>query len=226
MVKSIYNEEGLLYLLILGEDVEFRLVYKGPLKAVSQSNPRRKEKHQLRKSFHRQLGQLWMKQSALTDFNQPFVVSREDDSATYGVPLGLLAERFTRGKFRFAPLVRRELNLVCDLDVLFLRREDPGNLLNPQGGDIDNRMLTLFDALQVPQHDQDLDGFEPGDGEYPIFYCLAESDGLITGFKIASDRLLDPPARKMEENDVELIVKVTVMATKLTKENMAYFSRF
>jgi len=47
----------------------------------------------------------------------------------------------------YFPLVRNSLGLVCGIRVLFLRREPPGRVY--QGGDIDGRLKTLFDALAV-----------------------------------------------------------------------------
>ena len=49
----------------------------------------------------------------------------------------------------YFPLVRNSLGLVCGIRVLFLRREPPGRVY--QGGDIDGRLKTPFDALAVPQ---------------------------------------------------------------------------
>src|SRR6266849_6098917 len=56
------------------------------------------------------------------------------------------------GGKQFVPLVRQSLALACSLDILFLRREEPGSLIL-QGGDIDNRIKTLFDALKMPTAD-------------------------------------------------------------------------
>ena len=39
--------------------------------------------------------------------------------------------------------------LTCGLKILFLRKEGPGKLIL-QGGDIDNRLKTLLDALKMP----------------------------------------------------------------------------
>ena len=49
----------------------------------------------------------------------------------------------------FQPLVRESFALKCGLDILFLRQESPGKVY--QGGDLDNRIKTLLDALSVPQ---------------------------------------------------------------------------
>lgn len=44
----------------------------------------------------------------------------------------------------FIPLVRNSLCLACDLDILFLRHDDDLRILQ-KGGDLDNRIKTLFD---------------------------------------------------------------------------------
>jgi hypothetical protein len=53
------------------------------------------------------------------------------------------------GQFEFAPLVTKKLDLVAELDVLFLRPEPPGSV--GHGGDIDNRIKTLLDSLRIPR---------------------------------------------------------------------------
>lgn len=49
---------------------------------------------------------------------------------------------------------------------------------------------------------------------------------MITGFRVTTDRLLEPCTSPAEENNVRLIINVEVKATRLTDENMAYFSHF
>ncbi len=243
------SAKGLLYPLRLGEEVNFRLTYDGRLKAQSQSNPRRDDKQAIRRHFHMQLMQLWRDHPALIEEQSRCRTEDFGEVALSRMDIFRTAERFKRGKFRFLPLVRRDLHLVCDLDILFLRREIPGGLL--QSGDLDNRIKTLFDALSIPNDDQ-IHGFEPTDAE-KLFFCLLEDDSLITGFRVRSDRLLEPlpmnsgpeimgPSPddlvitvhdplcdgrdESKEKDVRLIINVEVMATKLTPENMAYFSHF
>jgi hypothetical protein len=135
-----------------------------------------------------------------------------------------LIDRYRRGKFGCLPIVREDLHLVCDLDILFLRRENPGSLISG-GGDLDNRLKVLFDALRIPQDDNEVRGIEPGpqDG---LLFCLTEDDKLITGFRCTTDRLLEPANSEAEENHVRLVINVEVKATKLTAENMGYFSHF
>lgn len=129
-----------------------------------------------------------------------------------------------RGAFRCFALVREKLDLVCDLDILFLRRDKPGHLIT-SGGDLDNRIKVLFDALKIPQDDGE-PAWGTESGEREVLFCLTEDDALITGFRVTTDRLLEPPMAESEKNNVRLIVNVEVKATKMTPENMAYFSHF
>ena len=91
--------------------------------------------------------------------------------------IDLLADRFRAGDFRFVPFVTRELELLCSLDILWLRPDRPGAVI--QSGDLDNRLKTLFDALKAPTDVGELGGATPQDGEVP-FYTLLEDDRLVT----------------------------------------------
>ncbi len=209
------SQRGFLYPLKLGDEVNFRLTYDGPLKAAGQSETRRLEKHAIRQVFSRQLDSLYQHCSHVME-------------AEFEATEDLAAIPIQRGDFRFLALVREKLHLVCDLDILFLRRDEPGHLIGG-GGDLDNRIKVLFDALRIPQDDNEVRGLisEKNDTGRPrIFLCLAEDDKLITGFRVTTDRLLEPPKSEQEENDVRLVINVEVKATKLTPENMAYFSHF
>jgi hypothetical protein len=206
------SQQGFLRPLALGDEVNFRLTYDGPLKAASQSDTRRLDKHAMRTIFSRQLNQLLRFRSGVLD--KEFDNLSDDEAESVGA---------MRGDFMCLALVREKLNLVCDLDILFLRRENPGNLVSG-GGDLDNRIKVLFDALRMPQDENEVRGLSP-DGS-KLLFCLAEDDKLITGFRVTTDRLLEPASSQTEENNVRLIINVEVKATKLTEENMAYFSHF
>ena len=192
--------------------MNFRLVYQGPLKAASQSDTRRLLKHEIRKEFGKQLSQLM--------FHRGDVLKAElEKNGPQGFPFIL------RGGFVFVAVVRENVNLVCDLDILFLRRDKPGSLIGG-GGDLDNRIKVLFDALRVPSEDEIRGIAPPGKNDNKLIPCLVEDDKLITGFRITTDRLLEPASSPAEENHVHLIINVEIKATTLTPENMAYFSHF
>jgi hypothetical protein len=211
------SQRSLLYPLTIGDEVNFRLTYDGPLKAAGQSDTRRLDKHHIRRVFSRQLDQLYMHRGHFMEAEFDALPSEDFNQLVVQC-----------GDFRFLALVRERLSLVCDLDILFLRRENPGQLIG-SGGDLDNRIKVLFDALRIPQDANEMRGLVPElnvQGKPALVLCLAEDDKLITGFRVTTDRLLDPAASEAEENNVRLIINVEVKATKLTQENMAYFSHF
>ncbi len=202
-----------MYPLTIGDEVNFRLTYDGPLKAASQSDTRRLEKHAIRRAFHRQLDTLYLAHDSR------FLDAEQAALAGDKIPT------VQRGAFTFTALVREKLNLVCDLDILFLRRDDPGRLIR-SGGDLDNRIKVLFDALRIPQDDNEVRDLAPKGEDESLFLCLTEDDKLITGFRVTTDRLLEPATSPADENHVRLIINVEVKATTLTDENISYLSHF
>lgn len=113
-----------------------------------------------------------------------------------------LCEPLDRGGRKFFPLVRNSLALRCGLKIHFLRKEPPGRIY--QGGDIDNRLKTLFDALSIPKPEQVVDDPTIDD---PIF-CLLEDDALITRIDVETSRLLSRP--NGSKHDVHLLIEVDV----------------
>jgi hypothetical protein len=113
--------------------------------------------------------------------------------------------------FVFIPLVCQDLGLTCSVDVMFLRRDEPGSIIN-SGGDIDNRLKVLFDGLRIPQNAEELAGDQPT-APNERFFCLMEDDKLITEVKVTTDRLLRPCGTNEAENDVELIIWVKTFAS-------------
>jgi hypothetical protein len=136
--------------------------------------------------------------------------------------LSFLAEPIRKnGGFGFIPIVRESLALACELDITFLRKEEPGSLVF-QGGDIDGRLKTFFDALRIP------DGAEIKEGKpdyMPVaqpLYCLMETDALIAGYRVRTDRLLTAPQQDIHE--VHLVAEVTVRVMRVRWENIGFLS--
>jgi hypothetical protein len=107
------------------------------------------------------------------------------------------------------PLVNQESDFTCSLQILFLRRGHPGDLI-ASGGDIDNRIKVLLDGLTLPDVTSDLDGL-PIDADENPFFCLLEDDKLITSISVTTDRLLTPLKGNEKIHDVSLIIHVTVV---------------
>ena len=118
--------------------------------------------------------------------------------------------------FRFAPIITTRYDLVASIEVLFLRPEPPGRLIT-QGGDIDNRLKTLFDALRMPRVPDEIpNGDVPLEGENP-FFCLLQDDALITEINVKTDVLLEPNALSSEAH---LFIRVRTTTVETTKNNI------
>jgi hypothetical protein len=166
-----------------GSIVQFRLLYRGKLKS-SNSDGRPKDKHDIRRYLHPQLRELWFAHPGLGEQAK----DREKIKQHY----------FNRNGFNFLSLIGSRPGRIigCRLNILFLRRGLPGDLVGAgrgQRGDIDNRLKVFLDGLKIPKEAGDLKApwGEPGQDEDP-FYCLLEDDNLITEINITSDRLLLP----------------------------------
>ncbi len=81
-----------------------------------------------------------------------------------------------------------------------------------QGGDLDNRIKTLFDGLRVPKQGELPGGISKS--TEPV-WCLLEDDALVTEFSVQTDRLL---AAK-NKDDVVLVITVTVGASQHVIKN-------
>jgi hypothetical protein len=193
--------------------MEFHLVYQGELPAAGQGGgkTRTAEKHAIRKVFHKQLSSLWRIHPFLVDLKQ------HDPG---GESAWRLADRYERCGYKFLPLVSSFFSIACSLDVLFLRRDGPGQLVK-SGGDIDNRVKVLFDALRMPQTCDELCGETPGPDETP-FFCLMEDDALISKVQIETNWLLTPLGIGEHIHDVHLIVRVKTIFAGSKKYETAF----
>lgn len=171
--------------------MQFTLTYRGPLK----SNAKAKDKHILRRHFHSQLKHLWTAYP-MKEYREWLEEPGEDKNK-----ISVLRPKHG---FVFAPLVCRMSHAVVELDIKLLWPHDPGTIIS-SGGDIDNRLKTLFDSLKYPSEPNSVPpGLQPEDGESP-FFCLLEDDSLIVRVNVDSDRLLEDAG----QSDVSLFIKVT-----------------
>jgi hypothetical protein len=209
--------------------MRFHLVYNGPLPASGNSS-KPKWAAQIRDAFHSQLEYLWQVHTALQRLRQTAIVKTNPERylGVVDSPLGVerdvdsypatedetdLCAPIIHGDQSYIPLVRKSLDLNCYLNIQLLRQEDPGSLVL-QGGDVDGRLKTLFDALRKPDNDVA--------NRYPQAqnrtYCLLESDALIAGFDVSTDRLLFPQTPR--QNEVHLVIEVIVRVLKVESWNV------
>jgi hypothetical protein len=131
-----------------------------------------------------------------------------------------LASQYSRCGYNFVPLVRSELSLICALNILFLRPDQPGDVLS--SGDIDGRLKTLFDALKMPKSADQLGGYTSPGGDEEPFFCLLEDDGLITHVAVETDMLLQPIGMNFEKNDARLIITVKIRPYNINPSNQNF----
>lgn len=205
--------------------MRFILVYRGQLSSTQGSRGKtRSERVLIRQQIAPQMRRLWQVNESLTKLQWDARVPAQQAGSFMNVvhsPLDIhlkappsyppqdgfvdLTEPIEcKGKL-FRPLIRRSLDLTCTLKILFLRQEDPGSLLK-KAGDIDNRIKTFIDALEMPSHE--LDGDEGEEMNYP----LLENDTLVRGLEISTERLLLPELDF--PNQVHLVVEVIVHVEK------------
>lgn len=202
--------------------IEFRLLYSGSLLGASRNNTRAKLKHAMRKEFHPQLKRLWDTNNELErylravyagNFNPETDAPATSPENVLDRAMDILSKRRERFGYRFIPLVTEKLCLSASIDILFLRPEDPGLLIN--SGDLDNRIKTIFDALRMPNSAAEIAGEPPMGDEQRFFCCLLEDDKLITQIRVTTDQLLMLPKHtQVDPNDVFLVLYVKVMQTK------------
>jgi hypothetical protein len=195
LVEDKYPDE------VGGVSVEFRLVYQGPL--ASGTEGRLKEKSAIRRCFHEQMAELWTQNAALRRLGVHG--SGPDAGVNRLLPLAnrkrLSASNYI---YNFLPLIGEGHGISCSLDILFLRRESAGGVVK-HGGDIDNRIKVLFDALRVPSNEE-LQDVPPAADESP-FFCVLEDDKYIDEVKVTTDRLLLPMSTPSERSNVLLVIR-------------------
>jgi hypothetical protein len=149
--------------------MQFRLTYEGKIRSTNRDPLDKKpdllalHKHQIRSCFHGQLKQLWIANKFLRERlvrpseNWPrgpiaperlARIPRSEKYKDYVRLHDIVAELYPIRGFRFLPLVVDQYDLLCSLDILFLRRDAPGTVIT--AGDIDNRIKTVIDALRQP----------------------------------------------------------------------------
>ncbi|MGM3306887.1 hypothetical protein ACSQ6I_13115 [Anabaena sp. WFMT] len=181
--------------------MEFTLFYEGILKSGNKADA--KYKHRIRQYFHKQLKVLW---------SEPPLKDLKDYQLLETTPAGYKKEfsfEHKFGNFQFVPLIRENLDLIAEIDIILLTSEPLGGIVN-NSGDIDNRLKTLFDGLRCPSKPDEIKEIQPEPDEKP-FYCLLEDDKLITKVSVTTKRLLDSDIGK---NEVRLILSIVVKSTK------------
>jgi hypothetical protein len=194
--------------------MEFTLTYRGPLTA----NGSAKDKQKIRDYLHFQMKELW---------DYPPLSGKHNLITAQAIPENegiCLLE--SRAGFEFVALVSSKFHLAADLHIIFLRNGKPGESIT-RGGDLDNRIKTLFDALALPTDGQ-ISSAPPELESRETCFCLLEDDKLIYNFTIETDRLLygsgihvaHTARASHPEHEVLLLIRVKTRTTQLQIWNM------
>lgn len=208
-----------------GRFMQFRLTYEGLLLATQrdpvtgQQDRRGSHKHDIRQVFHGQLKRLWEIVPHLRDGGGSGLSALVMGETPLARDATSVSERHSLYGWNFVPLVTQELNLLCGLDILFLRPDRPGVVL--RSGDIDNRLKTLFDALRIPEANESYHARVRGPDEQP-FFCLLEDDKLITKVSVETDQLLQFVTPRRDMNEVRLVITITLRPYELHLGNMQF----
>lgn len=207
--------------------MEFRLVYDGRLPAASRSDTRNQDKDRIRRELSAQLVELFNTHPALMKWFEKDATAeslglRADSIPKWMVPgieystIDLLAHKYERLGKQYFPFIDERLGIACSLDILFLRRDQPGNLI-ASGGDLDNRIKVLFDALRMPQNADEVLGRADGQPDTEPIFVLLKDDRLIVDVRVTTDRLLTRPGDGDHRNDVRLIIHVKTVVIDATQ---------
>ena len=214
--------------------MRFTLIYDGDLPASGNSS-KASYSSTIRNAFHDQLADLWKRdiilrtlaRTARTHPHQYFgFYGGKIEYQSHGLPsyddpippvadgqVDYCAPLSVANVGNFIPLVRNSLYLACDLDILFLRHDDDLRVLK-RGGDLDNRIKTLFDALKMPQQIEELGGTVP---TADPLYIVLEDDALIHSFSIKTGKLLGQSVKK--KHAVRLTIDVTIKVLRVFAQN-------
>jgi hypothetical protein len=187
--------------------MEFRLVYWGnDLKAATSGKTRADEKEILRRCFHSQLQILWETHPLLKFYQQDYHLHDGGVAKSYYPHKETQLEKLSKSWGGYIPLVNETFGTYCELDILFLRPEPVGGLINKgaSGGDIDNRLKTLFDSFAPPQK---RNSDEPYIAKETTFVLMTD-DSLIGSFNIVTDRLLT--TKTEDSSEVYVVIHVNV----------------
>ena len=221
------------------ELMKFELLFDGDLVASGDHNKHVEEKWEIRKAIEPQLRALWDTHPSLSGIGisshaassfpnaraifDPGRFAREVEQwvkkphevriTEQGRTAWYLRQPVEVGGKQFLPLVRKNLALACKLNITFLRQGEPGELILP-GGDLDNRIKTLFDALSVP-NPQDL----RGNPDHEPFFCLLEDDSLIIEQHVKTGRLLRAAS---SASAAHLLIEVSVNVMRITDSNIGF----
>ncbi len=190
--------------------MDFTLKYAGELLS-DRAKHANQAKHQLRKHFREQLDQQWQQNAFLKRCAEIQLQQAAKRGKWYEVDRPIAPDRtlfwgFEMGGYDFVPIVNHVHLVHCHMAIRMHRPKEHGGILY-EGGDMDNGLKVIFDALSMPQHQEQVVETR-NSKESKTFHCLLESDELITKLSVETFRLLSPG--ECGDNYVEMDIDVHI----------------
>jgi hypothetical protein len=185
--------------------MEFCLHYSGKLK----SRDTAAGKHHIRKALHSQLKALCESERMRSVFES----NTQDVKEGRGKPL--YVEHDSK---RFWFLISEHLSTAVDISVTMLVPHEVARIVH-NGGDIDNRIKTLFDALRVPAAPSEVPASDSFDYSAGGMYCLLQDDKLIDRVSLRSYQDYAP----VGADTVTALIEVKTKVLKALWGNFEFF---
>jgi hypothetical protein len=176
--------------------VEFCLHYSGKLKSRDSAAG----KHQIRQALHSQVKALCSSKSFAVAFENDRKGTRPEGEEPLYTDIG---------DKRYWFLISEHLATVVNLSITLLVPHEVGRIVH-NGGDIDNRVKTLFDALRVPSLASEIPAGDSFDYGTDGMYCLLQDDKLINRVTLRSYQNYAPI-------DPETVMVLLEVETKITR---------
>jgi hypothetical protein len=214
--------------------VEFHLSYQGPLPACNSNRDDAKSEYKqaIRIEFADQLRLHW---------NREWMLMNAKHRGLDVIPVvnrrAVVTELIRYNKmhflvemcgYRWLPIVTRANGLTCEIDVLLKRRSEPGEIFvsGDDGGDLDNRLKILLDALRMPLSPNECPGNQCGpgerDGQWIERVVVLEDDSLISKVTIEARQLNTEPKSGQGSDWAEVDIKATLKTLHPTPLNQGY----
>lgn len=174
--------------------MEFCLHYDGKLKSQDNATG----KHAIRMALHDQMKSLCNSEPFSTVFEPDHAGKRDSGKAMF----------LEHGNKRFWFLISEHLATVADLKITVLVPHNVGKLVQ-NGGDIDNRIKTLFDALRTPVVSSEIPSSDSFDYSHGGMYCLLQDDKLINRIAIQTYQDHAP----LDNDSVRCLIEVKTKVT-------------
>lgn len=225
--------------MFMDPGMRFTMTYDGLLRSTGNSKTKSKQPliRAIREQISKQLSELWQVHPALKSAKihrlipekQGYTWSEAHHSNFASTPptpiqstamdaVDICSSTNING-FEFLPLIRESIGLVCALDIIFLRKGPKGKVY--QGGDLDNRIKTLLDALRMPLVDE-VQEFNDPTNPTALTYCLLENGDRVTGLNVKTGQLLSRSGA--DESEVRLIIDVDARVTHPRAYNTVFLA--